>query len=144
MLSYTIPRPLKNAIAAYVVEIMFGDTYCHSSARPVVADGRIIRSMVPCLISSRLLGLFYFGLLAANDLATRGLSLLAWHARILEIRLDRVRGLAIVPVTNIDYPCVDLERTEDPVRTILDSPIFSQTDEYLELGLSEQLFRFGK
>jgi predicted O-methyltransferase YrrM len=88
----------------------------------------------PHMISRRLLGLFHFVSLAANGLATRGLNLLAWHARILEIRLDRVRSLAIAPVTDIDYPRVDLARIEDPVPTILNNPNFRQTDEYFARG----------
>src|SRR5437899_2720553 len=81
-------------------------------------------SWCPHTISRRLMGLFHFGLLALNGLATRGLSLLALHARILEIRLDRVGSLVIAPATNIDYPRVDLAQTEDPLPTIIDSPNF--------------------
>ncbi len=88
------------------------------------------------MFSRRLTRLFHFGLLAANGLATRGLSLLASRARMLEIRLDRVRDLAVAPVSNIDYPLVDLTQIEDPVSTIFDDPIFLKTDEYFARGPS--------
>ena len=82
------------------------------------------------------MALFYFGLLALNSLASRFLSLLSSHARTLEIRLDRVRNLAIAPLATIDCPRLDLARIEDPVPTILDDPDFRRTDEYFAHGLA--------
>jgi predicted O-methyltransferase YrrM len=52
------------------------------------------------------------------------------NAHILEAGLDRLRNLVIAPITNVDFPRVDLAQTEDPVESILSDPVFRETDGY--------------
>jgi predicted O-methyltransferase YrrM len=77
-----------------------------------------------------------YAMLGINELASRGLRILARQARKLEIRIDGLGSAVFAPLDDIPFPLVDLSQPGDPLPLVLAGSQYREAVDYFARNAS--------